>query len=77
MPAGARLESAASTTLVDGIEPPLLFPQDDAEALAQRIRGLVDAGPEARERIGRELRARVERDHSVGHWADGVIEAAR
>jgi glycosyltransferase involved in cell wall biosynthesis len=55
----------------------LLFPQDDAQALAARIRGLLDAGPEVRERIGRELRARVERDHSVGHWADGVLEAAR
>jgi glycosyltransferase involved in cell wall biosynthesis len=62
---------------VDGIEPSLLFPQDDAQALAARIRGLLDAGPEVRERIGRELRARVERDHSVGHWADGVLEAAR
>ena len=64
-------------SLLAGIEPPLSFPQDDAQVLAERIRGLVDAGPEARASIGRELRARVERDHSVGHWADGVLEAAR
>ena len=64
-------------SLVSGIEPPLAFPQDDAQALAERIRGLLDAGPQARASIGRELRARVERDHSVGHWADGVLEAAR
>lgn len=63
-------------SLVAGIEPPLTFPQDDAQVLAERIRGLLDAGPEARARIGLELRARVERDHSVGHWADGVLEAA-
>jgi glycosyltransferase involved in cell wall biosynthesis len=63
-------------TLVAGIEPPLTFPQDDAQALAERIRSLVDVGPGARARIGRELRARVERDHSVGHWADGVLAAA-
>lgn len=64
-------------TLVGGIEPPLLFPQDDAHSLAERIRGLLDAGPEGRAAIGRELRARVERDHSVEHWADRVVEALR
>jgi glycosyltransferase involved in cell wall biosynthesis len=62
-------------SLVAGIEPQLTFPQDDAPALAERIRALLDAGPEAREAIGRELRARVERDHSVEHWADRVVEA--
>lgn len=64
-------------SLIAGIEPSLAFPQDDVAALAERIRALRDAGPEARARIGRELRARVERDHSVGHWADGVLEATR
>jgi glycosyltransferase involved in cell wall biosynthesis len=63
-------------SLVEGIEPLLSFPQDDVQVLAARIRGLLEAGPAVRERIGRELRARVERDHSVGHWADGVLEAA-
>ena len=63
--------------LVEGIEPSLQFPQDDAQALADRIRALLDAGPEARARIGRELRARVERDHSVDRWAERVLEAAR
>ncbi len=64
-------------SLVAEIEPPLRFPQDDAQALADRIRALVDAGPEARARIGRELRARVERDHSVDRWAERVLEAAQ
>jgi glycosyltransferase involved in cell wall biosynthesis len=64
-------------SLVEGIEPSLQFPQDDAQALAERIRALVDAGPEARARIGRELRLRVERDHSVDRWAERVLEAAR
>lgn len=63
--------------LVGGIEPPLTFPQDDAPALADRIRGLLAAGPDARSRIGHELRARVERDHSVEHWADGVLAGLR
>lgn len=64
-------------SLVGDIDPALSFPQDDAAALAERIRALLDAGPEVRAAIGRELRARVERDHSVEHWADRVVEAAR
>jgi glycosyltransferase involved in cell wall biosynthesis len=64
-------------SLVAGIEPSLLFPQDDAQSLAERISALLDAGPEARGRIGRELRERVERDHSVEHWAERVLQAAR
>ena len=64
-------------SLVEGIEPSLRFPQDDAQTLAERIRALAEAGPEARARIGRELRARVERDHSVDRWAARVLEAAR
>jgi glycosyltransferase involved in cell wall biosynthesis len=63
--------------LVSDLEPSLQFPQDDAQALAARIRALADAGPEARARIGRELRARVERDHSVDRWAERVLEATR
>ncbi len=63
--------------LVDGIEPPLAFSQDDADELAERVRGLVAAGPEGRARIGKELRARVEREHSVEHWARRVLEEAR
>jgi glycosyltransferase involved in cell wall biosynthesis len=64
-------------TLVEGIAPSLRFPQDDAQALADRVRALVEAGPDARALIGRELRARVERDHSVDRWAERVLEAAQ
>ena len=64
-------------TLVAGIEPSLRFQEDDALALAERISALVAAGPDARARIGRELRARVERDHSVDRWAERVLEAAQ
>ena len=55
----------------------LHFPQDDAVVLAERIRGLQAAGVDGRACIGRELRERVRRDHSVAHWADGVLEATR
>jgi len=64
-------------SLVAGIKPSLRFPQDDALALAERISALVAVGPEARASIGRELRTRVERDHSVDRWAERVLEAAQ
>jgi glycosyltransferase involved in cell wall biosynthesis len=63
-------------SLVRDLEPSLLFPPDDAAALADRLRALRDAGPEVRTQIGRELRSRVMRDHSVEHWADQVVESA-
>jgi hypothetical protein len=61
--------------LVDGIEPPLRFVQDDSASLAARIRGLVDAGAAARAAAGDELHRRVARDHSVEHWADAILAA--
>jgi glycosyltransferase involved in cell wall biosynthesis len=63
--------------LIDGIEPSLSFRQDDAAGLAERLRALADAGPDARARIGHELRERVRRDHSVDRWADEVLKAIR
>jgi glycosyltransferase involved in cell wall biosynthesis len=63
--------------LTDGITPELRFAQDDVASLAGRIRGLVEAGPEGRAAAGDELRRRVARDHSVGHWADAILAAVR
>jgi glycosyltransferase involved in cell wall biosynthesis len=63
--------------LVDGIEPPLRFTQDDARSIAECIRGLAAAGPDVRRSIGEELRLRVQRDHSVERWADEVVTALR
>jgi len=63
--------------LVRGIDPPLRFAQDDAVGLADRLRALLDVGPDRRRAIGGELRERIVRDHSVEHWAERVIEAAR
>jgi glycosyltransferase involved in cell wall biosynthesis len=62
-------------SLVGGIEPSLRFGQDDVEGLAARLRALVAAGPEARRRVGLELRERVRREHSTDHWADAVLAA--
>lgn len=63
--------------LVDGLGTQLRFPQDDAAALAQRVRELYELGAAGRASLGARLRERVRRDHSVEHWADEVLAAAR
>lgn len=55
----------------------LRFPPGDHRALAGRIGELGSAGDDARLAVAKELRARVERDHSLGHWADAVRAAAK
>lgn len=62
---------------LDGLELPLRFEREDAGSLAGRLRGLADAPAEARARVGRALRERVEAGNSVDSWARGVVEAAR
>jgi glycosyltransferase involved in cell wall biosynthesis len=63
--------------LVEGLGVDLRFVQDDSSALAARVRDLYAAGPDGRRSVGLGLRARVAREHSVEHWADRVVEAAR
>lgn len=62
--------------LLDGLEVPLRFGRDDAEALAVRLLGLAALAPERRAALGRTLRERVESRHSVESWARGILEAA-
>lgn len=63
--------------LLSGVGFELRFPAGDAEALATRIQALGMATPEVLATIGRELRARVVRDHSLSHWADTVAALSR
>jgi glycosyltransferase involved in cell wall biosynthesis len=63
--------------LVDGLSVPLRFEQDNAAEIAARIRDLYALGRDGRAAIGAELRDRVRRGHSVEHWADEVVAAAR
>jgi glycosyltransferase involved in cell wall biosynthesis len=72
--AAACLPVLASNPVFAGLLPETLrFPREDAAVLAERIRALagLDLGA-----IGRELRAGVARDHSVGTWADRIVELA-
>jgi glycosyltransferase involved in cell wall biosynthesis len=72
--AATCLPVLASNPALDTFLPAeLRFERDDPESLAERIRALAAAD---RTRLGRELRARVERDHSVDGWAQRVVEVA-
>jgi glycosyltransferase involved in cell wall biosynthesis len=63
--------------LVDGLDAPLRFHQDDPAELAERIRALYELGAAGRSSVGARLRARVQAAHSVEHWADEIVAAAR
>jgi glycosyltransferase involved in cell wall biosynthesis len=69
--AASCLPVFAASPVFDTLLPQQLrFDADSPASLAERIRSY-DGG------AGRELRARVEAEHSVEHWADKVLEAAR
>ena len=65
---------ASNSGFDDVLPPQLRFARDDAGDLAGKLRALAGAD---RAEIGRGLRAQVEERHSVGHWADAVLEVAR
>jgi glycosyltransferase involved in cell wall biosynthesis len=65
--AASCLPVLASNPVFDDLLPPeLLFDRDDPESLAERLRTL-----DRRRRP--ELRELVARNHSVEHWADGLL----
>jgi glycosyltransferase involved in cell wall biosynthesis len=73
--AAACLPVLASNPAFDGFLPPeLRFERDDPASLAERIRGLAGLDRAA---LGRSLRERVEREHSVDGWAERVVQSAR
>jgi glycosyltransferase involved in cell wall biosynthesis len=59
--------------VLEGLALELSFTEGDERELAARIGDLARAEPSVREEVARELRARVVRDHSVDHWAEGVV----
>jgi glycosyltransferase involved in cell wall biosynthesis len=65
---------ASNAGFDDVLPPELRFDRDDPGDLAEKLRRLVDLDRNA---LGRELRARVVERHSVEHWADGLLAAAR
>lgn len=78
--AACRPALASSTVfaeLLGGLSLPLTFAPGSAEELALRLEELAAAPPGTRHALGRSLRRRVERDHSVQSWADRVVELCR
>jgi glycosyltransferase involved in cell wall biosynthesis len=55
---------------------PLSFNRESPESLAERLRWLAGLSAAERAEIGRALRERVARHHSVDTWADGILAAA-
>jgi glycosyltransferase involved in cell wall biosynthesis len=64
--------SDAFAPLVTDLPIALLSPPNDTNALAARITALATAPPSVLDAVGRELRHRVARDHSLRHWAQSV-----
>lgn len=59
--------------LFAGIEPGLSFERESPHELAERLRALAALTPAERGAIGRTLRERALRRHSVESWADGIV----
>jgi glycosyltransferase involved in cell wall biosynthesis len=76
--AAACLPVLASNPVFDDLLAgyPLLFDRDSAESLAERLRWFMTLGADERAEIGRTLRERVAKSHSVDTWAEGVLRAA-
>jgi len=54
---------------------PLFFERQSPESLAERLRWFAALSAAERDEIGRTLRERVARSHSVETWADGILAA--
>src|SRR3954470_24316157 len=76
--AAACLPVLASNPVFDDLFAgyPLFFERRSHESLAERLRWFSGLSPAERGEIGRTLRKRVARGHSVESWADGVLAAA-
>jgi glycosyltransferase involved in cell wall biosynthesis len=76
--AAACLPVLASNPVFDDLFEgyPLFFERESPESLAERLRWFAQLGTDERAEIGRTLRERVARRHSVETWADGLLAAA-
>ncbi len=76
--AAACLPALASNPVFDELFSgfPLLFERESPESLAERLRWFAALGAAERAEIGRTLRERVARSHSVDTWAEGILAAA-
>jgi glycosyltransferase involved in cell wall biosynthesis len=54
----------------------LTFPEGEASILAERLHTIANADAATLQEVTETLRGRVEREHSLEHWADAVVEIA-
>ncbi|HWB21458.1 MAG TPA: glycosyltransferase family 4 protein [Gaiellaceae bacterium] len=57
------------------LEPDAFYNRDDPEQLASLIEALARRAPAERDELGRSLRERVAREHSVESWSAGLLRA--
>jgi glycosyltransferase involved in cell wall biosynthesis len=69
------VSNSAFADLLGGLPVQLTFQEGDIEELAARLAELAAMSPEEREVVGRQLRERVLREHSLSSWTEAVVEA--
>jgi len=76
--AAACLPVLASNPVFDDLFAgyPLFFERDSPRSLAERLRWFAGLSADERTEIGRTLRERVAKSHSVETWAGGILRAA-
>ena len=62
--------------LLEGLPIALTFPEADHHVLADRLAALSTSDPRALARVVATVRERVERQHSLDHWADAIVALA-
>lgn len=71
------VSNPAFAPMLQGLAPSLRFREGDPQDLSDRIEAIAHTGAAERRAIGEALSERVGREHSLGHWADRIIELAR
>jgi hypothetical protein len=54
----------------------LSFPEGEASILSERLHTIANADAATLHDVTQTLRGRVEREHSLDHWADAVVQIA-
>jgi glycosyltransferase involved in cell wall biosynthesis len=76
--AASCVPALASNPVFDSLLPDeLRFRRDEPADLAARLVAFAQRDPGDRERLGRQLRDVVAREHSVDTWAERILELAR
>jgi glycosyltransferase involved in cell wall biosynthesis len=63
--------------LLEDLPLDLTFPEGDAVTLGERLRALATAEPATVRAATATVRDRVAAEHSLDHWADGILVVAR